>query len=294
MRHLTALSSILLVAQLMQAQIQHNTAVNPIVICSPSYTLEQFESRSDAPLDINHTCLEHPELLSTVWLEFEIENGTELSFVLSPLNSDDDIDFVLYEVNYEMPSSISQNLLRCVATGLNLGDNRANQNNCTGPTGIFPGASDITETSGCNRLKDNFVEAINTAPNSKYLLMVTNFKATNGFTLEIISPVQLVKNDLCSEIVSTEEINDLVIQIGPVIPNPLSNEGLIIISSQSYTRLDMVITDLLGRVLYKSTIVVDPGETIAKFESSRFTPGLYTLNLSYRGQQVSTRKFIKQ
>lgn len=270
------------------SQVQHNTSLNPFVLCENTFTLEQFEANYSGKLDLSNTCLDHVEQLSTVWLEFEVTTPAVLSMAITPLNSHEDMDFVLFEVSYEHPGHYDAIPIRCVATGLNLGQSRASQSNCTGATGMFENAHDILETSGCDSHKDNFVEAHLTQPNRKYLLLVTSFNATAGFELSINEDLQVKRASDCEGAVNSTLPGEASVRLGRLFPNPSSQNTHIEIFSPTNTEVVVSISNAQGQIVQQQAIGIASGSSIIALSTNTLPVGWYSV--SFEG---TTNKFIE-
>lgn len=116
---------------------------------------------------------------NTAWYKWTAASSGTLTFAMTPTVTNDDLDWVLYDlgVNGINPVNAS-NAVRC-ASGSGTG--------CTpfyNQTGLNLTSTDITETPGCVAGQDGFVKYIDMIQGHVYALLINNFSnGNNGFTL---------------------------------------------------------------------------------------------------------------
>jgi gliding motility-associated-like protein len=121
---------------------------------------------------------------ASVWYKWICEQSGSLSFELTPLNPTDDIDFVLYELPAGLNDCRNKVELRCMMAGENQAQPISSWIACTGPTGLRPSESDISEVCGCTPSSNSYVQSANIVAGRAYTLMVNNFSQTgNGFRM---------------------------------------------------------------------------------------------------------------
>jgi len=109
---------------------------------------------------------------NSTWYKWTCDTAGLFTFVLSPLNATDDLDFALYELNGDL-TTCSRKLLRCAAAS------------CFGPTGLRLGANDSSEPPDCEDGQDNWLAPVQLEKGKSYLLGINNFSNTgNGFRME--------------------------------------------------------------------------------------------------------------
>ncbi|MDP4265932.1 MAG: gliding motility-associated C-terminal domain-containing protein [Bacteroidota bacterium] len=100
---------------------------------------------------------------NTVWYKWICKSSGSLTFTLTPADTADDIDFVLFLLP---DGQCSQKvMLRCDASGY------------TGPTGMSMTAKNYTEEGGTGKGQNNFVKNINMVEGETYALMIENFSS---------------------------------------------------------------------------------------------------------------------
>jgi len=122
---------------------------------------------------------------SSAWYKWTCDQSGTLSFVLTPNNPNDDLDFILYELPNGIDNCNSKNELRCMASGENTGQPLSDWIGCYGPTGLQIGDPDTGEECGCQSGNNNFVAAIDMIAGQSYALAINNFSNSSaGFSID--------------------------------------------------------------------------------------------------------------
>ncbi len=122
---------------------------------------------------------------SSTWYKWTCRDAGTLTFILTPLNPADDLDFVVYELPGGIDNCNNKNPIRCMASGENVGQPLASWVQCTGATGLRNGETDVNETCGCPAGNNNFIAPINMVAGRSYALVVNNFSNSgDGFTVQ--------------------------------------------------------------------------------------------------------------
>lgn len=117
---------------------------------------------------------------NSTWFKWTCDKAGDLTFTLTPLKDEDDLDFVLFELPNGLDNCSNKKTLRCMASGETLGGCKL-----LGPTGLRVGSTDIEEDSGCKAGKDNFLAPLKMEVGKAYALMVNNFTSTkSGFKMD--------------------------------------------------------------------------------------------------------------
>jgi hypothetical protein len=108
---------------------------------------------------------------NSTWIKFEIAESGSLSFTITPHNSGDDLDFVVYR---SLDGSCkNMKIVRCNAAGDP--SDWASHSKCLGQTGLRSGEADTSEDAGCNDTDDNaWLAPLNVLKGEKYMLLVSN------------------------------------------------------------------------------------------------------------------------
>jgi gliding motility-associated-like protein len=122
---------------------------------------------------------------SSTWYKWTCDQPGTLTFVLTPLNPADDLDFVLYELPNGINNCTNKVDIRCMASGENVGQPFAQWAPCTGATGLSLNDTDLNETCGCQTGDNNFLRFVDMEAGRSYALVVNNFSQSGlGFTVE--------------------------------------------------------------------------------------------------------------
>ncbi len=155
-----------------------------VVLCDKSpFTVESIQG---AGLNTNEvdpaSCMQ--EEFASVWYKWTCDQPGPLTFTLTPTNPTDDLDFIVYELPNGIDDCSGKILLRCMASGENIGAPFEVWEPCTGATGLSLSSTDTQEFPGCSSSDDNFVSHINLESGKSYALVVNNFSNTgHGFSI---------------------------------------------------------------------------------------------------------------
>ena len=121
---------------------------------------------------------------NSTWYKWTCLDAGSLTFDITPLNPNDDIDFVVYELPNGIDDCSQKIELRCMLSGENTGAPLSEWEPCTGPTGLSVGDTDLGETCGCQPGDNNYVSAIQMEVGKVYAIGINNFSGSgNGFSL---------------------------------------------------------------------------------------------------------------
>lgn len=154
---------------------------NATVICNN----EPFVTQSVRGCGVNcneaaGSCLGEGNSSSTsetqsTWYSWIASVDCKLTFVLTPLNPADDIDFAVYELPSGIHNCSDKKLLRCNATAPP----------CAGPTGLSLTANDTVENFNCNPGEDGFSKYIDMVAGRAYTICINNFTNSGiGFSMD--------------------------------------------------------------------------------------------------------------
>ena len=147
------------------------------ILCDKSPFVVQFVTGGGLdPDEAANSCIGgifgDSEMQST-WFKWTAENDGTLTFIITPLKANDDIDFVLYELPNGINDCTGKNLIRCMATA------------CVGPTGLDLTSTDLEEDLNCDPGEDGFVKFIDMIAGNSYALLINNFtESGTGFNME--------------------------------------------------------------------------------------------------------------
>lgn len=157
--------------------------VDAITLCSKdAFTVPSIVGVGNDGGELVATCLNSE--FASAWYQWTCETSGTLTFTLTPTNSTDDLDFLVYELPNGLGNCLGKDALRCMASGQNVGQPQSNWIACTGATGLDDTNTDLQENPGCQSGDDNFLAALNMVAGKSYALVVNNFSNTgNGFSI---------------------------------------------------------------------------------------------------------------
>lgn len=211
-----------------------NDCAQAVVLCDKtSFNAPFLAGGGQDPDEIDNTCLDRyndrdddngPRPVNaenaTAWYKWVVRSTGSLSFVITPNNPSDDLDFALVRMPNGLDDCSNMQVVRCMASGaqstiLSNGtlalDTFENWSICHGPTGLASGDPDLfEETAGCGGVNDNnFVRDIQVVEGEVYALVVDNFSdSQHGFSLEFGGSADFVSPE------ANFEIEDSVVCLG--------------------------------------------------------------------------------
>ena len=148
------------------------------VLCDKSLvTIEQMSGCGSDCNEAAGTCLDAAGLVgnietNTVWFTWIAGSSNDLTFIIRPLNTGDNLSFTLFELPNGLNDGTNKITRRCVpacsfnAIGLNETD------------------FDFAEDAACPTTNDGFLQALSMDEGIVYGLMIDNPNSTGGFTIE--------------------------------------------------------------------------------------------------------------
>jgi gliding motility-associated-like protein len=122
------------------------------------------------------TCLDvwgDPDEGNSSWFKWTCQTSGTLTFDITPINSNDDIDFILYQLSGTNACG-SRTPIRC---------NSSSCLNSVGSTGLNLIDLDIDEWPNCDFGENAYCQYINMVAGVSYALLINNFSTSTGFTL---------------------------------------------------------------------------------------------------------------
>jgi gliding motility-associated-like protein len=156
-----------------------------VILCDKSpFVVESVQGEGSVSNEVDPSSCIIQEISSS-WYKWTCGTAGTLTFTLTPNNPSDDLDFAVYELPNGIEDCDDKELLRCMASGENVGAPPAEWAPCTGPTGLDLASTDLAEFPGCDADDDNFVAALNMEAGVSYALLINNFSNTgSGFAIE--------------------------------------------------------------------------------------------------------------
>ena len=121
------------------------------------------------------TCLDvwGPDEGNSSWFKWTCQTSGTLTFDITPINSNDDIDFIFYQLSGTNACG-PRTKLRC---------NSSSCLNSVGSTGLNLVDLDIDEWPNCDPGENAYCQYINMVAGVSYAILINNFSASTGFTL---------------------------------------------------------------------------------------------------------------
>ncbi len=118
---------------------------------------------------------------NSTWIYFRIQVAGQLFFTITPDASEDDLDFVLFQLPAD-GNCDQKKVLRCMAAG---DREKAPRSPCMGQTGLRPREEDTVQDPGCSERDDNnWLKPLDAEAGGLYVLLVSNVTAPRGFTIQ--------------------------------------------------------------------------------------------------------------
>jgi Secretion system C-terminal sorting domain len=236
------------------------TNMDPVTIDSVS-----GEGMAD---DLAGTCL--VQEIAPTWFAWQIEQPGTLTFVLTPLDTFDDLDFAVFRFNDNVLCQ-EKVLKRCMAAGESIGAPPSQSAPCMGATGLNLTETDFEELPGCSNGNNNFLKFLECQAGENYALVVNNFTSSGqGFTLEWGGTATFSSNPEGINSPTHEELG-LHLSIGP---NPTRGK-LHVFGLENFNKLSYRIADSLGRLVMLGQL---PG-SIGNLDVSALPSGVYFITL---------------
>ncbi len=167
------------------AQNIHNLSTSAIEIIELEFRLEEFSDHEiTEKIGEANTCVGNFTSLSCAWFSFEISDPCLLSFDLIPNIWNHDLDFVLYQAVGNGEKYI---LKRCMSDGLRLHDVSILNRRKVGRTGLMSASS----FGSSKDRRTGYLAPLYTKARDRFLLLVTNYNASDGFALCFSREVKL-------------------------------------------------------------------------------------------------------
>ncbi len=169
--------------------------------------------------------------------------------------------------------------------------NTLTENNCLGYEVLRS-----TNTNSNEFIKVGFVSTKAVNGNSSTVLSYRFEDVTNNIN-NYYKLKQLDKDGkyTYSNIVSIKSNKTLILDIISVYPNPVDNKLNISISSPTYTKATILITDIYGKAVVEKAIEINVGENNTYINLSKIAAGNYTIKVvCNNGCETTVKKFIKK
>ncbi len=161
--------------------------MDAVLLCDKSsFNVENLVGTGNVANEIATLGLCLPNELASSWYKWVCDDPGTLTFVLTPNNPEDDIDFILFELPGGLDDCDNKQSIRCMASGENVSQPPGDWVRCTGPTGLRIGDPDLIELAGCvEPSNNNFLQEVNMVSGRAYVLLINNFSQSGqGFNMD--------------------------------------------------------------------------------------------------------------
>jgi hypothetical protein len=270
-----------LLANTAKAQIEtlhSDEAIAKVIGNQKSYTFVKVGDKGDNVAEIKASaCLPETNFEThATWLKLFISEKGKLAFDITPLQTEDDFDFIVFKI----AANGEHQEVRCMATGETIGAAKP-IGQCHGVTGLSLFAKDNSETKGCANNKDNFLSAVEVQAGEQYSICINNFANNNGFSIAFTGTAAFADTEQFTATFSA------------CSPSPTKSSTKIDILIQTAGELDYTLIAANGQILYKRNTLLQKGANVLETETETLPTGAYKLLLQYQGQQIE-RNFVKQ
>jgi len=244
------------------------------------YGVEQEKAKSVSCFDVPFV------ETNSFWLKWKAEGEGTLTFVINPINDEDDFDFILFKRDNKDCNKLTE--VRCMAAGQNIGDTEAVLiNRCKGRTGLAINSIDEFESQGCKYSSDNFLKMLQMEKDEEYILVINNYDNGEGFSITIEGEAALSKYNDCELLTISEPL-----MIYNLYPNPAVSSVNIEYLAQKIDVAEIDILDISGKVYQHFDIVPELGKNKNTFLLSDMAKGSYLLRIK-QGKFTTVRQFVK-
>lgn len=220
---------------------------------------------------------------NSFWLRWKVQRGGNLSFIITPLQENDDVDFIVFKVTGKACSQISE--VRSMLSGENLEENIETYKNCTGTTGLTPYSNKEFDHAGCSSTSDNFLKSLETTEGEEYVLLVNNFENNSGFSISFEGSTILLPFEECQS-------NAIDFSITKLFPNPGKDYVHVTYTSKSELPIQYSIISNKGELLKTNEISKNSPEQTITIDTHELSSGTYIIRLK-QGEFYASKIYIK-
>lgn len=215
---------------------------------------------------------------NSAWFKWSISRSGNLSFMITPLESNDDLDFIVFKIS-DIGDCSSREEIRCMASGEQLYTSSTTINNCKGTTGLKTSSLDISEIEGCGLDDDNFLSSLDVKEGEHYLLFINNFSSSKGFQLDFDGTAEF----------GVKEQNVRI----ELFPNPANSETELVVTANDFQDTKLWVYNALGKTVYEKLVTVSKGRQSIILDLESIPTGNYTVSLKV-DKTILSKKLIVQ
>lgn len=220
---------------------------------------------------------------NSFWLKWKAEKAGTLSFIITPHEEIDDLDFIVFKLDGKTCNSIRE--VRAMVAGENIGDPASTYINCSGTTGLTPYSEKEYDHAGCQSESNNFLKALDMAEGEEYVLLVNNFESGAGFSISFEGSAVLSQYEACKQLTEGFEITNLY-------PNPGKDFVHVEYLSLSDSPGECSIISNKGELLSISRTDIKPGQNTITIQTDNLRSGSYIIQVK-QNDKIASRIFIK-
>ncbi|MFM7667098.1 MAG: Ig-like domain-containing protein, partial [Bacteroidota bacterium] len=249
-----------------------------VLICNPNQVISVSNLNGAGNNDEepeSGSCMDvpGPNEQNSAWFIFNASNSGNLTFDIIPNLPNDDIDFILYQINTDNPCG-PRTIIRC---------NSASCLNSTGSTGLSMTDSDISEDPNCDPGENAYCQFVQTTPGAKYALLINNCNTNQGFTLQfnngIPNPVSFAQPNASSNFYNATNC------IGQCAT---TTSMTITVNPEFNLVVDTAFCSNILPVIWNGQSINGPGNYTANLLSSNGCDSIVTLNVLINTLSAST------
>lgn len=248
-----------------------------------------FKNMSGKGLQIDDvgklTCSRLLKESNSTWLTFNILKSGVLTFIIDPMKSGDDIDFVLFKKVETDCANLKE--IRCMAAGETISQLESRNVSCKGATGLSYQSIDEFENSGCKYESDNFLKYLAAEKDEEYYLLVNNFSGGEGFSISFDGDVEFKEIENCLEYIKEEPL-----AIASIVPNPAKSYIDIFYRSSGNQEIQLDVFSMEGRLQISKSIAPSRGDQSYRLDIENMTAANYLLRFT-QAKYSTIRQFTK-
>ena len=271
------------------AQNDYSDCAKAFSVCKPDiYYFDNISGNGGQKESLKSNCdYVTLEETNSVWMKFKIKSDGIVTFLITPFEHDDDIDFILYKADNLDNLCTTKSDIRCMASGKNIGSD-TDDSRCLGVTGLDSRSIDNVELNGCKFSDDNFLKFLDAKKGETYVLFVNNYASHNGFSILFDGTADFEYLDDC-----LDDKNQLSMQILNVYPNPSKDIINLSILSKSDEEVNINILNIEGKEVnsFKKTII--KGNQSLSFNVAHLPSGNYFVKIENENVHLID-KFVKE
>jgi hypothetical protein len=240
-----------------------------------------------------------------LWCTWQAKSDGLLAFSIAPLEERDDLDFVLFRVPKDATKSPTSEVLRCMASGPNLGMVEAQaalasgqplhlDMDCYGTTGLSETADGVSARPGC--AGGLFLAPVQARAGERFLLFVNNYAKATGFRLSFSEglPFEPIVGQ-CAPAAPKTPNPTTDIEVGDPQPNPATAECAITLHcGRADYRCSVALLSTDGLTYRREQYLLTAGEHTLRYDVSVLPPGAYFLQVVGDDGKAVVRKFVKE